>query len=175
MQNHFMLSEIAEARQAEEFMNHFGVQMDPIIQGPGVCGDYVIIETTNKTKKLEKILGTNLLSKRIEFKNDVSSLQYGSFYMEYAQTSDYWWVSNPSGHHKAILEGCILVISSGDDCYVLDEEAYFRLIANTLRTVSTKPLQNGNLPGMFTKGRIVSLKDARKYCAYFYTMSEHSL
>ena len=95
--------------------------------------------------------------------------------MEFAQTSDYWWISQPSGHHKAILEGCILVISSRDDCYVLDEEAYFRLIANTVRTVSTKPLQNGNLPGMFTKGRIVSLKDARKYCAYFYTMSEHSL
>ena len=95
--------------------------------------------------------------------------------MEFAQTSDYWWASTPSGHHKAILEGCILVISSGEDCYVLDEEAYFRLIANTLRTRTTKPLQNGNLPGMFTKGRIVSLKDARKYCAYFYTMSEHSL
>ena len=131
MHNHFIISEIAEQRQKQYFCKEFGVEMDKIVQGPCVCGDFVVTTTTDKTKNLEKCLATNLLSKRIEFKNDISSLQYGSLYVEFAQTSDYWWTDKRSGHHKAILDGCILVISSGNDCYMFDEQMN-RMFSNTV-------------------------------------------
>ena len=169
MLKHINLSEIFERWQSVCFAEEFGCTLEKLPQGPGITGDYLITETSVRTKPLEMKVGS-LVGRRVEFKNDKKSLQYKSFYIEFEQTSDFWVTTKRSGHHKAVLAGDLLVINSGNDCYIFDEKEYFKLISYTLRVVSTKTGANGNQPGCYTKGKIVRLRRARQVCSHFYEM-----
>ena len=162
-------SEIFERKQAHGFCSLFGVKMDKIPQGCGVVGDYCVTETSEKTKELEKKVGP-LVARRIEFKHDKTSVKFKSFYIEIEQTNDYWVTKNPSGHHKAITEGCLLIIQSGNDCYIFDEESYFRLIGCSTKTIGTRTGSNGNPKGSYTRARIVPVEDGRRISPCVYEM-----
>ena len=158
MQRHFGLSEIDERAQAVCFRNRFGVELTKIKQGPGVCGDYLVTDTSDSTLELEIALGHPLLGKRIEFKNDKASLKTGNFYVEFEQTGDGWFTRKPSGHAMAIDTGCVLVISSGENTFVFNDVSFAKLIQHATRDVCTRAGRNGNRPGLHTRAKIVPVK-----------------
>ena len=171
MQNHFVVSEVVEREQAAYFSLLFGVDLERIPQGPGVTGDYRVVETSEHTEALEEMLGYPLTGKLIEFKNDIASLKYNSFYVEYQQTSDFWFTRKQSGHDLAIARGCVLVVSSGPKCFVFNETAYAEFIEGVTRERTTKYRKNGNAPGSYTRGKIVPLKVAEHTASFVYDMS----
>jgi len=173
MQNHFSVSEVVEREQAVYFSLRFGLDLERIPQGPGVCGDYRVIETSGYTEELESRLGYPLTGKLIEFKNDKASLKYNSFYAEYEQTSDFWNTRKPSGHDLAIARDCVLVISSGVRCFVFNAESYAVFIKGVTAERTTKYRVNGNSPGSYTRGRIVPMKVAENTATFVYNMTEH--
>jgi len=172
MQSHFGLSEIDERAQAVSFSSRFGVQMSKIPQGPGVCGDYVVTETSHDTSELEVALGHPLLGKLIEFKNDKASLKTGNFYIEFEQTGNGWFTSKPSGHAKAIEMGCILVISSGANTYIFNENSFPNLLQRSTRELTTRAGRNGNPPGVHTRAKIVPVKHGKSTASYYYNTTE---
>jgi len=172
MQRHFTVSEVVERQQAQYFSLIFGVDLERIPQGPGVCGDYLVVETSEHTEELERRLGYPLTGKLIEFKNDIASLKYNSFYVEYEQTSDFWWSRKQSGHDLAIASSCVLVVSSGPRCFVFNKSAYAVFIEGVTAERTTKYRVNGNSPGSYTRGRIVPLKVAENTATFVYNMTE---
>ena len=171
MQKHFLVSEVVERAQAVDFGLRFGVDLERIQQGPGVTGDYRVVETSEHTKKLERQLGYTLTGKLIEFKNDIASLKYNSFYVEYEQTSDSWNTRKQSGHALAVARGCVLVVSSGPKCFVFNQTSYAEFIKGVTRERTTKYRANGNEPGSYTRGKIVPLKWAEHTATLVYDMS----
>jgi len=171
MQHHFTVSEVAERAQATDFSLRFGVDLERVPQGPGVCGDYRVLETSGHTQELERRLGYPLTHKLLEFKNDRASLKYDSFYVEYEQTSDFWNTRKRSGHDLAIARGCVLIVSSGQRCFVFNKSAYTVFIEGVTRERTTKYRVNGNSPGSYTRGRIVPLKVAERTATLVYDMS----
>jgi len=171
MQRHFTVSEVVERAQAAHFSHRFGVDLEKVQQGPGVCGDYLVLETSGHTQELEKCLGYPLTGKLIEFKNDRASVKYDSFYVEYEQTSDFWNTRKPSGHDLAIARDCVLVVSSGPRCFVFNASAYAVFIEGVTRERTTKYRVNGNSPGSYTRGRIVPMKVAVRTATFMYDMS----
>ena len=121
MLKHFAVSEIAEREQAMYFSRRFGCDLERVQQGPGVCGDYLVLQTSEHTRALELKLGDSLTNKLLEFKNDIASLKTKNFYTEFEQTSDFWNSRKQSGHDLAISQGCILVLSSGPKCFIFNE------------------------------------------------------
>ena len=173
MQRHFGLSEIDERAQAVSFSARFGVHLGKIKQGPGVCGDYLVEATSADTRELESALGHPLQGKRIEFKNDKASLKTGNFFIEFEQTGDGWFTTKPSGHAKAIDTGCILVISSGPNTYIFNENSFPQLIGRSTRELTTRPGRNGNPPGVHTRAKIVPVKHGITTASYHYNTTEH--
>ena len=172
MRRHMRLCESFELLQSESFASRFGCKLEKIKQGPGITGDFLIVSTSSKTKELEKHTGP-LLHKKIEFKNDKTSIKYKTFYIEYEQTRDSWFTTKISGHEKAaLIDDCLLIITSGSDCYAFIKESYLNLIKYSIRTLCTRNGANGNVRGCKTRGRIVPIKDGRKACSYFYKMTE---
>ena len=169
MLKHMRNCEVFENRQAHSFCAQFGTELERIPQGVGVVGDFTVVQTSGETNKLEQLLGP-LIGRRIEFKHDKTSTKYKSFFVEIEQTCDGWQTCRPSGHQKAIEMGCILIITSGSDCYIFDEESYFRLIACKIKTIGTKKGSNGNRMGCHTRAYIVPLKDAKRISPLIYTM-----
>ena len=172
MQHHFAVSEIVERKQADYFGQRFGVDLERIPQGPGVCGDYLVMDTSEHTKELEERLGYPLEGRRIEFKNDMASLKYKSFYVEYEQTSDFWNTRKSSGHDLAVGMGCVLIISSGPICFVFNATAFAEFVKGVTRERTTKFRRNGNSPGSYTRGKIVPLEVALKTASFVYNMSD---
>ena len=172
MQKHFETSAIVERAQALYFSRRFGVRFAHLPQGPGICGDYEILETSYQTRELEKKLGFPLLGRYIEFKNDKTSLQYNSFYVEFEQTSDFWYSRKPSGHELASTKGCVLIISSGSRCFVFNRGAYIEFVKGVTRVATTKYCSNGNPPGCFTRGKIVPIDRAMETASFLYNMSQ---
>ena len=172
MQQHFTVSDVVERAQAAYFSINFGVDLERIPQGPGVCGDYLVVEASEHTKELESRLGYPLTEKLIEFKNDIASLKYNSFYVEYEQTSDFWETRKQSGHELAIARDCVLVVSSGPRCFVFNASAYTVFIKGVTAERTTKYRVNGNSPGSYTRGRIVPLEVAENTATWRYNMAE---
>ena len=168
MLQYFAVCGERERAQAEEFCLRFGVDAQPVPQGAGITGDYIVSATTERTRELETQLGYPLLGKRIEFKDDKSSLKFNSFFIEYESTSNSWATRQPSGHAKAVLDGCVLVISSGARSFIFNKQAYARLVEGATKTLSTKFRSNGNLPASFTHGKIVPLPWAFKAASFAY-------
>ena len=173
MQAHFQVSEITERAQAAFFSTRFGVDMERIPQGPGIVGDYIVLQTSEHTQELENALGYPLLGRRIEFKNDKTSVKYNSFFVEFEQTSDFWTTRKTSGHALAIQENCVLVLSSGTRCFVFNEHSYAMFMKGITRVLSTKFRSNGNSPASFTHGKVVPIKRAVEEASFLYNMSEH--
>ena len=174
MKAHFAVSGKDERHQADGFRDRFGVELERIPQGPGVCGDYLVIGTTEHTEELEHALGYSLLGRKIEFKNDKTSLKYKSFFVEFQQTSDSWVHKKQSGHELAIEKGCVLVISSGSRCFVFNKSAYVEFVKGITRVLCTKFRSNGNRPDSFAKGKIVPLVRAERTASFTYNMSSQS-
>jgi len=174
MQSFFAVSEVSERKQSEHFSQRFGCDLERIPQGVGVVGDYIVLKTSDFTKDLEWELGYPLQGRLIEFKDDKASLKWNTFYVEYEQTSNSWCTRRSSGHEKAILEGCILIISSGPLCLVYNKVSYIKLIAGAVRERTTKFRVNGNNPSSFTRARIVPVKHALECASFVYNMSEHA-
>ena len=160
-----------ERRQAEFFSIHFGVALIQLPQGPGICGDYRISITSALSESLEEALGFNILGRFVEFKNDTASLRTKHLFIEFESTSDGWMHRQTSGHAKCIEEGCILVISSGTECFVFNQIDFERCLLFTKRERCTSFRKNGNHPMSFTKGKIVRLEDARSCATFTYSMS----
>ena len=171
MKKHMIKSEIRERAQAAYFSRRFGCVLEKLPQGPGVCGDFLVTKTSPKTSPLEDKLGYPLLGRFIEFKDDISSVKWKSFYVEFEQTSSSWRSRSPSGHEKAINEGCVLIISSGPKCFVYNKSSYSQLIEGVSNIKTTDPGRNGNRPNSFTRARIVPLKHAAKTACFIYNMS----
>ena len=174
MQAFFTVSEVAERAQAESFSQRFGVDLEKLEQGPGVVGDYEVLETSDFTRELESVLEFPLKGRAVEFKCDNASQRTGRFFVEFEQTSDSWYTRKLSGHEKAIVEGCVLVISSGPICFIYNSETYDRLIDGSVGERCTKFRKNGNSPCSFTRARLVPLEHARKTASFVYDMSEHA-
>lgn len=171
MKTHMIKSEIRERAQATYFSRRFGCVLEKIQQGPGVCGDFLVTKTSPKTSPLEDKLGYPLHGRLIEFKDDISSVRWKSFYVEFEQTSSSWRTRSPSGHEKAIKEDCVLIISSGQKCFVYNKPSYSQLIENVSNTKTTSRGRNGNRPNSFTRARIVPLKRAAETACFMYNMS----
>ena len=174
MKAHFAVSYVTEKKQAADFSAKFGVELERLPQGPGVAGDYEIVNTSEHTLALEKALGFPVLGKVLEFKDDKTSLKYGTFFVEYEQTSDWWMSRKPSGHELAMAKGCILVISSGPRNFVFNQTQYAELVKGVTRILSTKFRSNGNNPGSFTHGKIVPVARAVETASVVYNVSEQS-
>ena len=172
MQRHFGLSEIDERRQAITFSERFEVELEKIPQGPGVCGDYRVTKTSEKTKELESSLGYPIIGHLIEFKNDKASKKTGNLFVEFEQTSDGWFSRKPSGHALAISNGCVLVISAGEKTYVFNTENFQNLVKGATRDLCTRPGRNGNRPGCYTRAKLVPLKTATGTACYRYNTIE---
>ena len=160
-----------ETEQAEDFRLHYGVVLTRIPQAPGVCGDYRVMATTNRTRRLEQALGYPLEGRLVEFKNDKTSVQTQRLYIEFEQTNDAWRTRKPSGHVQAVDEGCCLVVTSGREVLVFNQPALERLLEKTLYERSTTYRKNGNAPDSFTRAKICLLKDARQTACFQHVMS----
>ena len=164
-----------ELLQADSFRAEFGVVLEERPQAPGVCGDYRITSTSEATLPLEKAVGHSLLGHKVEFKNDKTSVDYKSFWVEYATLNK--GVVKESGHVKAAREGCLVVITSGlaapgREVYVFTGASLLNMVANHTRyKLKTKPGANGNPPGFFSLGKVVFLGDAKNCVDFRYTMS----
>ena len=174
MQAFFRVSEVTEREQAQKFTQRFGVDLEKVPQAAGVVGDYLILKTSGFTNELEAQLGYPLAGRLVEFKDDKASVKRGTFFIEYEQTSDSWCTRRASGHEKAILEGCVLVMSTGSLCLVYNEASYKTLIEGVLRERTTRFRKNGNRPDSFTKGRIVTVEHAISCATFMYDMSEQA-
>ena len=160
MNAHFVVSEVEEHRQAADFSLRFGVILQRIPQGPGVTGDFLVTQTEERTQTLENALGYPLLQRRIEFKSDNASKRTKNFYVEFEQTCDGWGIRYPSGHEKAINDGCVLVISSGKKTFVFNEESFEEFKRGTIMERTTQYRKNGNAPEAFTRGYIIPVRVA---------------
>ena len=172
MLKYFEICGERERAQAEEFCLRFGVDVEPVPQGAGIVGDFVVLGTSDRTRELESRLGYDLLGKRIEFKDDRTSVKYKSLFVEFESTSDFWATRRISGHAKAVLDGCVLVVANGPRSLIFNEQTYARLVEGATKTLSTKFRSNGNLPGSYSHGKIVPLCWAVNTASLVY-VSEH--
>ena len=169
---HITLCNRDEQRQSCFFSNRFGLALIKLPQGPRICGDYKIYITSEATAELEDALGFNILGRMVEFKNDSASKRTKNLFIEFKATSDGWEHSYKSGHVKGVDEGCILVISSGAECFVFNQIDFARFLLFTKRERCTTFRKNGNQPLSFTKGKIISVEDARSCASFVYSMTE---
>ena len=172
MLKYFEICGERERAQAEEFCLRFGVDAEPVPQGAGIVGDFVVLGTSDRTRELESRLGYDLLGKRVEFKDDRTSVKYKSLFVEFECTSDFWATRRTSGHAKAVLDGCVLVVANGPRSLVFNEHSFARLVEGATKTLSTKFRSNGNLPASFTHGKIVPIDWALKAACFVY-VSRH--
>ena len=155
MQVHFTESSIAETAQAIAFGEKFNCTLTKIKQGPGVTGDYIVSSG-------------NMKGKTIEFKDDISGLTTGNFYIEFEQTSDQWFTRKKSGHVLAIERGNLLVISVGKEDFLFDKDSYARFIQGDWKVRTTRKGRNGNANGVFTRGWLIPIKRGRERCTLSY-------
>ena len=158
-----------EQIQANSFAHRFGVTLESLPQSRGIVGDYIITSVTEQSLELQDKVGP-LLNRKIEFKNDKTSLKYNSFFVEYESTSNFWNSKFESGHQKAISENCLLCMNSGRDVYIFNEESFAEMCTYSIGVKQTKFRSNGNMPGSRTKGMIIPLKDARVCASFVYRM-----
>ena len=170
MQAHFERSKIAERVQADDFAVRFGVDLERVPQGPGVTGDYMVVETSEQTEQLEALLGYSVLARRIEFKYDHASVKTKNLYVEFEQTSNSWFTCSPSGHTKAIADGHILVISSGRKTFVFNKKSFAQLLKGATSIRATRRGINGNHPGCHTRAKLVPVKVAFENASFVYNM-----
>ena len=168
---HIRRSTPFEIEQAEDFRLQYGVVLTRVPQAPGICGDYRVMATTNRTRRLEQALGYSLEGRLVEFKNDKTSRKTQRLYIEFEQTNDAWRTRKPSGHVQAVEEGCTLVVASGSEVFVFNKPALERLVEKSLYTRSTSHRKNGNHPNSYTRGEICSLRDARQAACFQYVMA----
>ena len=171
MKVHFARSDINERRQADDFAVRFGCDLERVPQGPGVTGDYMVFETGDRTIQLEALLGFPILARRIEFKCDHASVRTKNLYIEYEQTSDAWFSTNPSGHAKAIADGHILIISSGPNTFIFNEKSFAKLLKGATTVRTNRPRINGNHPGCHTRAKLVPVKVAFETATFVYNVS----
>ena len=163
LMEHFKKTSVFERKQADWFVEEFGVQLEKIPQEAGCVGDYVIIKHSDYSKELFGDLTT------IEFKNDKYGIRSGALYFEFEQTNDYWETRKPSGHLKAANEKCILVVQSGEEVFIFMKRDVDELVPLSHKTMSTRNYCNGNKPGMFTRGHIISKKFCKSHCKFHST------
>ena len=172
MLQYFAVCGARERAQAEEFCLRFGVDLEPVPQGTGIVGDFVVLATSDRTRELEERLGYKLLARRIEFKDDKTSVKYKSLFVEFESTSDFWATRHSSGHAKAVLDKCVLVVANGPRSLIFNEQSFARLVEGATKTLSTKFRSNGNLPASFAHGKIVPIDWALKAASFVY-VSKH--
>ena len=159
-----------ELIQRRNFEEHYGVRMERITQTAGITGDYIIVQTSEATRVLEEKVGYSLLNRKVEFKNDKTSVQYKSFFVEFETTSNNWGTKQESGHVKAINQGCLLCINSGRDMFIFNEAAFNRILPYCTHIRQTKFRSNGNHPDSRMKGKIIPLWAARINAIEIYRM-----
>ena len=174
MNEFFKECEIVEHKQADDFKHRFAVDLERIPQGINVVGDFFVLAASDFTRPLEIAIEDSLVGRRIEFKNDRASVKTGNLFLEFEQTLDGWHSKKISGSHKAILDDCILVVTSGTTCFVFNSNAYFRLIAHKTDVRTTRKRINGNTNGSFTRGMLIPLKFAVEEACFTYDMAEKS-
>ena len=165
--SHLKCSTKFEEIQATRFEEVFDVDLHKIEQGIGVTGDYKITRSHScENRWYEKIRNSPI----VEFKHDKASTKTNNLYLEFAQTLDGFFTTHSSGCDLAIKNGNLLVITTGTQCLVFDEPHYQKLLEYVTRDVQTKNWSNGNPAGSFTKGHLVSVRNAEICCLLKYDM-----
>ena len=160
---HIHLSRVAENLQKEALQRSISLELEPIQQAARVCGDYTV--TKNNTNNTLFKVGT-----KIEFKNDIRSQKTNRFYLEFVSTNDNWWSQYESGVTKAAKEGCLVVLGSGENNYVFSPTSLNQLFHTKGRICGTRMGANGNPVNLYTKGRLVTLKNVEALCDFRYTL-----
>ena len=98
----------------------------------------------------------------VELKFDWDSIRTGNHYLEFAQTSDNWASTRPSGfalsEHQAdywcVINEAWLWLLRCDEL-----GAFLRERRSSLRTIETRSRINGNQPGQFSRAYLLPLQD----------------
>lgn len=96
----------------------------------------------------------------VELKFDWDSIRTGNHYLEFAQTSDGWVTSRPSGFALSEQQADYWCVVNEAWLWLLrcDElGAYLRERRGSLRTIETRSRVNGNQVGQFSRAYLVPL------------------
>ena len=168
LQNHFSVCSVHEQKQAAWFSNQYSVTLEPIAQGPGVVGDYTVVQSSPAFEEAFPGYRT------IEFKHDKTSEKWGSLFVEFEQTRDYWRSKKVSGHLKAVINDCLLVIQSGRSFFCFKKEDFMSIFRITKKERTTCRGANGNLPGMHTRAKIFPMQVVKLYASRTFKVPEET-
>ena len=96
-----------EKIQAQKFEEMWGVTLKKLPDERYTSGDYLVAEIVDISKGFVETFGDK---RKVEFKIDGASLQYGNIFFEVFSANPYK-KKYMSGHWKALRENCILAIS----------------------------------------------------------------
>ena len=155
---HIEAYEPLEKQQAEKFAKYWGCSLEKITQGAGVVGDYKVVESS---EKFRRVFGERNI---VEFKIDALSTKYPNLFFETESKNRYeGW--HYTGHVKALIEDCILAISprgDGQQLYFLQENITKTMMKNYREVIMPNNGGNGN----WRKGRLIPLQDAFELSCY---------
>ena len=158
---HIWSSKKAEDNQRFAFEQAAGIKLESLPQGPGICGDAVVVQSTNKLFPVQT---------KIEFKNDKRSRRTGNFYLEFQSSCDSKVTWYQTGAVKAAKEGCYLCLQSGKKNLVLSPEKFLECFKNEKgRCISTSPGCNGNSLNCSTMGKLLKVSVVALYSCFSFT------
>ena len=144
-----------EISQSKWFQSHFNCTLERIThQRMGCATDFKITQIRSPSK-----LDASVLHGFVEFKFDKASKRTGNLYLETRQTIDFGHSYRPSGINLAVDQSTFIVFSVPDHTqtchYMFTSVEMQELLNRKLRVVRTANCRNGNLPGVWTYGKLL--------------------
>lgn len=159
MLKYLKVCNLAEKKQATIFSKTFDVKLEKLPNMAGTSGDFIVVYSKNEDCPVNTV---------VEFKNDSAAKRTGNVFLEIEQTSDNWFTTKCSGVALAVKKGQLVVITCGEENFLLKTIAQFdELVSMKHTTRTTKSGRNGNPNGCFTKGHLVKLGHVRNILEWY--------